>query len=90
MPLFYRKSDVKNGKYYKPARFIKSDFEDIEAKELVLQAGDRLDIIAQSEFGNPNYWKALAAFNGIQYFFEIRDGDIIRIPYRIEDVLERM
>lgn len=90
MGQYYKKSDIVDGKFYKQPRFIRAEFEKIQAREITLQAGDRLDIIAQANYGNPNYWKALALFNGIEYFFEIQDGDILRLPYKIEEVLEKI
>lgn len=90
MGQFYKRSNIKQKKFYGPPNWIKAKFAGIKAEEIPVQSGDRLDIIAESRYGNPDYWKAIAAFNGIEYFFELKDGDIILLPYRIEDVLERM
>lgn len=90
MGQYYKKTDIVDKKYYKIPRFIHAKFDKIRAREIVLQSGDRLDIIAQANYGNANYWKALALFNGIEDFFEIQDGDILRLPYKIEEVLEKI
>ena len=90
MGQFYKRSDVVSGKYYKIPKFIKSNFDGIDAREIIYQSGDRLDLIAQINYGNPNHWRAIALFNGIEYFFELKEGDILRLPYRIEEVLERI
>lgn len=67
-----------------------ADFSGIKAREIHFSDGDRLDIIAEIEYGNASYWRALAVFNNISYFFAPQPGDIIRLPYKIKEVLERM
>jgi hypothetical protein len=43
-------------------------------------SGERLDAIAQKAYGNPSYWRRLAAFNGIDDPLRVVAGQVIQIP----------
>lgn len=87
---FYKKEDVVDGKYYRIPSFAKADFSGIAARDLMIQEGDRLDILAEQLWGDSNYWRYLALFNGIGYFFDLVPGDIIRVPIDIQQVIRRV
>lgn len=90
MNLFYKKYDIVSGKYYQPPSWLDRDFSGIEFREMIIQAGDRLDIIAQQIYGNADYWKAIALYNDIGYFFQLRPGDKLYLPVRIQDIMDRL
>jgi len=46
----------------------------------VLSAGDSLQSIAYDEYGDPNLWRALAVFNGIDDPFRIVSGTRLLVP----------
>lgn len=87
---FHKKDDIVNKTYYRPPRFVKADFSGIKAREIIIQEGDRLDIIAQKIYGDPNFWRAIALFNDIGYFFDLTPGKVLRLPYDINKVLGRI
>lgn len=89
--IYYRNSEKTDGKYYSIPKFsLKNiDFSDIESRELKIQDGDRLDIIAEQLYGNPDHWKAIAIFNNLEWFF-VKPGDIILLPVDIKKVLDRI
>jgi Contractile injection system tube protein len=43
-------------------------------------AGERLDEIAQRTYGDPSYWRLLAAFNDINDPLHMPPGQLLRIP----------
>lgn len=87
---YYKKHDIIGKQYYKTPAWNRKYFLDIPGKELIIQEGDRLDIIAETLFGDAKLWKALAIYNGLGYFFELIPGDRIYIPNSIKDLLERI
>lgn len=89
---YYKKSDEVNGRFYQSPSWIRKNFLDveIESKEILFEAGDRLDIIAQQLYGDPSYWKAIALFNNIGYMFELQPGDRLYLPLRIKEVTDRL
>lgn len=91
MANLYQKREIVNNFYYRPPDYLKTvDFSDIASEEFLIHDGDRLDIIAEQVYGNPTYWKFIALFNGIGYMFDIVPGQIIRMPYDIKQVIERV
>src|SRR5919198_370947 len=46
--------------------------------------GDSLQSIAFTEYGDPNFWRALARFNGLDDPFEMEPGTSLLIPSRPE------
>lgn len=88
--IYHKKKDIIKNTYYRPPRFIKADFSGIKAREIIIQEGDRLDIIAQNIYGNANHWRAIALFNDIGYFFDLTPGSVLRLPYDINKVLNRI
>ena len=87
---YYKDYLVKKDKYYTIPDFVEVDFSDIDGKEFLIQEGDRLDIIAEQVYGDATYWKAIMLYNNIGYFFDVKPGVIIRLPYNIEEVLDRI
>jgi len=57
-----------------------------QTKVTVLRAGDRLDVIAQREYGSAELWRALAAHNGIEDPRWLAPGTPLEIPPR-EDLV---
>ncbi len=44
------------------------------------RAGERLDQVAQSHYGDPAYWRLVASSNGISDPFEVSAGGALRLP----------
>ena len=49
-------------------------------KTRVIKEGDRLDLIAMEEYGNPGEWRTLAAANDIPRPRLLQVGDVLIIP----------
>lgn len=43
-------------------------------------AGDNLQIVSQRVYGTPDYWRAIASANEIEYPYLIYPGQILDIP----------
>lgn len=66
--------DVKNGKRSSP-------FESPDrTKVRVLLQGESLWSIAAKEYGNPKYWRVIAAENHILNPLEIEEGQVLKLP----------
>ena len=54
---------------------------------ITYNAADRLDMISYRVYDDPQYWWVILAANGYQLEFDIEDGEILRIPAPLSDVL---
>lgn len=48
---------------------------------------DRLDLISDKYYGSPEYWWIILSANDYQLEFDIEAGEILRVPYPLNDVL---
>jgi hypothetical protein len=53
-----------------------------QTKLTVLRAGDRLDVLAAREYGDPEAWRALARWNGIEDPRDAGPGTALELPPR--------
>ena len=44
------------------------------------KAGERLDQVAQAQYGDPAYWRLVASFNGISRPLDVPAGAAVRLP----------
>lgn len=86
----YKNAEIFNDAFYRVPGFISKDFSDIPGKEFLVQEGDRLDIIAEQLYGNPNYWREIAIYNNIGYFFDIKPGMTIKVPLDPTQITSRL
>jgi hypothetical protein len=49
-------------------------------KTRVVQAGERIDNIANEEYGHPRYWRMLAAANNLDHVENLSPGLVLMIP----------
>lgn len=89
MGAFYKKSDIV-GDHYRPPDWINKDFGGFEGAEFEVKEGDRLDIIAEQVYDDPNLWKAIALYNNINYFFDLKPGMVIKLPAKIRDITNKI
>ncbi len=70
-------------KSYEPAdlqyREINQNSPD-RTKTRAVREGDRIDLIAAEEYGDPSYWPVLARANGLDRPRLLRAGDLLEIP----------
>lgn len=88
---YYKRIDIVNNTFYRAPNYVNLDLSNIRGREIEIREGDRLDIIVQRLYGSdPQNWKALALYNDIGYFFDVKPGKVIRLPYDIQEVLDRI
>jgi len=56
----------------------------------VIEAGQRLDVLAYKYYGDPDYWWVIALANRIIDPFSLTVGQLIRIPSNVLDVLNKV
>jgi len=49
---------------------------------------DRLDQLAYKHLGSGEYWWVIAVMNDLEWAYDFEEGDILRIPLNVEDVLK--
>lgn len=70
-------------KRYDPANLQNTDLNrqsPDRTKTRAIRKGDRLDLIADQEYGDPAYWNVLAAANGIDRPRQLQPGMVIEVP----------
>lgn len=70
-------------KRYDPANLQNTDLNrqsPDRTKTRAIRKGDRLDLIAAQEYGDPAHWDVLAAANGIDRPRQLRPGMVIEVP----------
>jgi len=50
------------------------------------QRGDRLDLLANAHYGDPNLWYIIANANNIPGTMMIKEGTELKIPYYVPDI----
>lgn len=50
-------------------------------------SSDRLDLISNRVYGDPQYWWLILAANGYQIEFDIENGEVLRVPYPLDDAI---
>lgn len=53
-------------------------------------SADRLDLLSYRIYGDPQYWWVILAANDYQLEFDIEDGEILRIPTPLSEVLDEI
>lgn len=56
----------------------------------VLQTGERLDHLASRFFGDGSYWWVISLVNNIAFPLGVASGTVLRIPFEVRDVLDRV
>ena len=89
MGTYYKKSDIVEKQFYRPPSWISLNFDDIEGREFEIQEGDRLDVIAEQVYGDPNLWKAIALYNKFNFFaFENKNG-MVQMKMQINNTAKK-
>jgi len=57
---------------------------------ITYNGADRLDLISHRVYGDSQYWWVILAANEYQIEFDIIEGEILRVPYPLMDVLADM
>jgi len=84
----YRNVKKVDGKYYETISFpdIKR-FDGLNVIRIRVSRFDRLDNLAFKHLGAGEYWWVIAAINDLDWAFSFEEGQIIKIPVDVQDVL---
>lgn len=62
----------------------------VETLEHIVTAGDRLELIANQYYGDPDYWWVVALSNRILDPFSLVPGQRLRIPTDAKTILDKV
>lgn len=54
---------------------------------ITYKSSDRLDLISNRVYGDPQYWWLILSANGYQIEFDIENGEVLRIPFPLENAI---
>ena len=57
---------------------------------LIYNSADRLDMMSYRIYNDPQYWWLILVANGYQLEFDIEEGEILRFPYPLLEVLNEI
>jgi nucleoid-associated protein YgaU len=84
----YRSSEVSDNKYYETFRFPdKKKLDDVPVLRVRVARFDRLDQLAAKYLGDGSYWWVIAMMNDLSWGFKFEEGQILRIPVSLDDIL---
>lgn len=79
---------LEDKKYYATSDFPSQDIlDEISTFKIVISKFDRLDQLAAKHLGDGTYWWVIALINNIDWMFKFDEGQIIKIPVDVNDVL---
>lgn len=84
----YRSVKALDDKFYETMEFpSKKDLDSIETFRVRVANFDRLDNLAFKYLGSGEYWWIIAIVNDLDWAFSFEEGQILKIPVSVEDVL---
>ena len=84
----YRNSNVIDNRYYETFKFPPKDqLDKIPTYSITVNKFDRLDNLAFKYLGDGTYWWVIALINDLDWAFAFEEGQVLKIPIDIQDVL---
>jgi hypothetical protein len=85
----YRNLNKIDNKFFESADFpSQTVLDSIASIQLRVSKFDRLDNLAFKYLGSGEYWWIIALMNNLSWAFDFEDGQIIKIPTDVQDVLK--
>lgn len=76
-------------KYFETTKYpTKQQLDALNTIQIVASKFDRLDNLAHVHLGDGNYWWVIALLNGIDWAYDIEEGQILKIPTNIDQILK--
>lgn len=83
----YDNNNIYKEHYTTFKRIPQQQLNEIDSFEYSLKFGERLDQLAFKNYGDGKLWWIIALVNNVGFeFSDIKAGDIIKIPFDVEDV----
>jgi len=87
----YRNVEIIDGKYFGTVVFpTKAQLDAIPTYTIRLTRFDRLDNLAFKNLGQGELWWILAMMNDLDWAFGFEEGQLLKIPVNVDDVLRIM
>lgn len=86
----YRNTEILSGSHYGTFDLSSAQLTDVSVFLIRTSAMDRLDTLAFKYLGAGEYWWVLALLNDIEWAFSFTPGEILKIPYDVQDVLRHI
>jgi hypothetical protein len=85
----YRNTKViDEGKTYETISFpSREELDKISVIRIRVANFDRLDILASKYLGSGEYWWVIALINDFEWAFSFEEGQVLKIPVDVQDVL---
>ena len=84
----YRSTRILDNNYYESVDFpSKEELDSINTFRVRVARFERLDNLAFKHLGGGEYWWVIALINGLEWPYAFEEGQIIKIPIELDDVL---
>jgi hypothetical protein len=78
-----------NGKYYETSKFPSAEaLSEFTTIQIIANKFDRLDNLAHIHLGDSQYWWIIALFNNLDWAYSIQEGQVLKIPTSLDEVLK--
>jgi hypothetical protein len=85
----YRNINLIDKSFYETSDFPdQSKLDNIATFQIVASRFDRLDNLAFKHLGDGEYWWIIALFNNIDWMYGFDEGQILKIPSDVKEVLK--
>jgi hypothetical protein len=85
----YKSSTIIDKTYYGTFDFPSPEaIDNVDCNQIRVSRFDRLDTLAFKHLGSEQYWWIIAMINDLDWGFSFEEGQVIRIPVNIQDVLD--
>jgi hypothetical protein len=87
----YRNTQIIDGKFYGTTEYpTRAQLDTVPTYSIRVSRFDRLDNLAFKNLGSGEYWFIIALINDLDWAFGFEEGQILKIPVNIDDVLRMM
>ena len=84
----YRNLNILDQHFFETVEFPEQKLlDEVPVTRIRVSKFDRLDQLAFQHLGAGEYWWVIAVMNDIQWMFFFDEGQILKIPINVEDVL---
>jgi hypothetical protein len=84
----YRSTRILDQSYYETSDFPDPrELESVNTFRVRLAQFERLDNLAHRYLGSGEYWWVIALINGLEWPYAFEEGQLIKIPVELDDVL---
>ena len=80
---------IDDKKYYESTNFPSQEkLDNIACFQIIVSNFERLDNVASRYYGSGEYWWVIALINDIDWAYGLEEGQVLKIPIDVQDVLK--